>query len=99
MSARLVFRPLAAAEIAEAYAWYDQPGINKADDFMAELERVERFIRLNPALYPRVEGEIHRANLRRYPYSLFYVVDGRTVSVLSFFHQRRDPKTAPSSAS
>jgi plasmid stabilization system protein ParE len=61
-------------------------------DFLNELERVERFIRMNPLLYPRVEQEIHRANLRRFPYSLFYVVDGGTVFVLSCFHQHRDPK-------
>ena len=53
MSACLIFTPLATAEIVEAYAWYDQPNIDKAEDFLADLERVERFIRLNPALYPR----------------------------------------------
>ena len=97
MSAVLVFKPLAEAEIAEAYAWYAQPEIDKGRDFIADLERVERFIRMNPLLYPRVEGDIHRANLRRFPYSLFYVVDGETVSVLSCFHQHRDPGTGPGS--
>ena len=95
MSAVLVFKPLAEAEIAEAFAWYAQPEIDKGRDFIADLERVERFIRMNPLLYPRVEGGIHRANLRRFPYSLFYVVDGETVSVLSCFHQHRDPVTGP----
>ena len=95
MSAVLVFKPLAEAEIAEAFAWYAQPEIDKGRDFIADLERVERFIRMNPLLYPRVEGDIHRANLRRFPYALFYVVDGETVSVLSCFHQHRDPGTGP----
>lgn len=95
MTVRLVFKPLAEAEIVEAFAWYSQPDINQGAGLLAELERVERFIRLNPLLYPQVEGEIHRANLRRFPYSLFYVVDGETVSVLSCFHQHRDPKTRP----
>jgi len=91
MTFALVFKRLAEAEIAEAFAWYEQPGIGQGVTFLAELERVERFIRMNPRLYPRVEGEVHRANLRRFPYSLFYVVDGETVSVLSCFHQHRDP--------
>ena len=95
MSAVLVFKQLAEAEIAEAFAWYAQPEIDKGRDFIADLERVERFIRMNPSLYPLVEGDIHRANLRRFPYSLFYVVDGETVSVLSCFHQHRDPGTGP----
>ena len=99
MTAVLVFKPLAEAEIAEAFAWYAQPEIDKGRDFIADLERVERFIRMNPSLYPRVEGDIHRANLRRFPYSLFYVVDGETVTVLSCFHQHRDPGTGPAGES
>ena len=95
MTSVLVFKPLAEAEIAEAFTWYAQPEIDKGRDFIADLERVERFIRMNPSLYPLVEGDIHRANLRRFPYSLFYVVDGETVSVLSCFHQHRDPGTGP----
>ncbi len=93
MTASLIFKPLAEAEIAEAFAWYDKPDIGMGHDFLNELERVERFIRMNPLLYPRVEQEIHRANLRQFRYSLFYVVDGDAVSVLSCFHQHRDPKT------
>jgi plasmid stabilization system protein ParE len=96
--ARLEFKRLAEAEIAEAFAWYNQDGIEKGAAFLAELERVERFIRLNPLLYPKVEGDIHRANLRRFPYALFYVVDGDTISVLSCFHQHRDPLIGGSDA-
>ena len=91
MSYTLVFKPLAAAEIEAAYAWYSQPEIDKGAEFLDELERIERFLRLNPLLYPRVEEEIRRAGLRRFPYSLFYVVDDETISVLSCFHQSRDP--------
>jgi len=87
----LVFKRLAEAEIAEVFAWYDQNGLDQGRAFLVELERVERFVRLNPLLYPKVEGDIRRANLRRFPYSLFYVVDDETVTVLSCFHQHRDP--------
>lgn len=97
MTAALIFKPLAEAEIAQAYAWYAQPEIGKGVAFLDDLARVERFIRLNPLLYPRVEGDVHRANLRRFPYSLFYVIDGDTVSVLSCFHQHRDPESRPRS--
>lgn len=65
MSFGLVFKRLAEAEIAEAFAWYDQRGIDQGRAFLAELERVERFVKLNPLLYPKVEGDIRRANLRR----------------------------------
>lgn len=95
MSFRLLFKPRARAEVAAAFAWYEQPRIQQGDAFLAELERVERFICLNPLLYPEVDPAIHRANLRRFPYSLFYVVDGEQISVLSCFHQHRDPAERP----
>jgi plasmid stabilization system protein ParE len=95
MSFQLLFKPRAEAEIADAFAWYDQPTIRQGEVFLSELERVERFIRLNPLLYPEVEQAIRRANLRRFPYSLFYVVDGDVINVLSCFHQHRAPGARP----
>ncbi|KQW50014.1 MULTISPECIES: type II toxin-antitoxin system RelE/ParE family toxin [unclassified Roseateles] len=95
MSFSLEFKPRAEAEIADAFEWYEQPTIRQGEAFLAELERVERFIRLNPQLYPEVDPAIHRANLRRFPYSLFYVVDGKAISVLSCLHQHRDPVARP----
>jgi hypothetical protein len=63
------------------------------DAFLAELERVDNFLTNSPQIYSCIEGEIHRANLNRFPYSLFFVVDGDAVNVLSCFHQHREPKT------
>lgn len=50
----------------------------------AQLEAAEAYARTAKAM---------RANLRRFPYALFFVVDAETVSVLSCFHQHRDPRT------
>ena len=87
-----MFKPLAEAEVAEAFAWYSQPDIGMGAEFLDELERIERFIRFNPLLYPTIDDDMRRASLRRFPYSLFYVIDDDQVQVLSCFHQSRDPK-------
>ena len=92
MSFTLMFKPLAEAEVAEAFAWYSQPDIGMGAEFLDELERIERFIRFNPLLYPTIDDDMRRASLRRFPYSLFYVIDDDQVQVLSCFHQSRDPK-------
>lgn len=91
MPFQIVYKPLAQIEAAEAYAWYAQPEIDMGDEFLAELERTDSFLAANPHLYPCIEAEIHRANLNRFPYSLFFVIDGNTVNVLSCFHQHREP--------
>ncbi len=90
---RVIYKPLAQVEASEAYQWYAQPHIGMGDIFLEELERTSIFIARNPYLYSCVEVEIRRANLSRFPYSLFYVIDGDNVNVLSCFHQHREPKS------
>jgi toxin ParE1/3/4 len=89
----IVYKQLAQIEVAEAYAWYADPQINMGDSFLAELERADNYLAINPYLYPCVVGEVRRTNLHRFPYSLYFVIDGSKVSVLSCFHQHRRPMT------
>ncbi|PLY44080.1 addiction module toxin RelE [Janthinobacterium sp. ROICE36] len=93
MTFQVVYKPLAQIEAAEAYVWYARPEIGMGDAFLTELARTDGFLANNPLLYPCIEDEIHRANLSRFPFSLFFVIDGDVVNVLSCFHQHREPKT------
>ena len=93
MSYRIVYKSLAQIEVGEAYAWYADPKIKRGDSFLAELERTDNFLAINPYLYPCVEHEIRRTSLHGFPYSLFFVIDDSAVSVLSCFHQHRKPMT------
>jgi plasmid stabilization system protein ParE len=93
MPFQVIYKPLAQLEAAEAHEWYSQAHIGMGDDFLDELERTNDFLSRNPHLYPCVELEMRRANLNRFPYSLFFVIDDDAVNVLSCFHQHRDPKS------
>jgi len=93
MAFLVVFKPLAEAEVAEAFAWYQQPHIKMGDAFLSDLERTSDFLASNPHLYAKTEGDLRCAHLSRFPYSLFFVIDGITVNVLSCFHQHRNPKS------
>ena len=87
------YKRAAAAEIEVAISRYAQPEINQAAAFVKDLERTESHLRTQPALYQRVEDEIRRAVLRRFPYSLFYVIEQDLVIVLAFMHQHQKPRT------
>lgn len=95
MTFAVIFKPLAQLEIDEAYGWYQQEHIRMGHSFLDQLERTSNFLKDNPHLYPKVQDDLHRANLNQFPYSLFYVVDGNIVNVLSCFHHHRDPKHWP----
>ena len=87
------YKRAAAAEIEVAISWHARPEINQASAFVKDLERTESHLRTLPALYQRVEGEIRRAVLRRFQYSLFYVIEQDQVIVLAFMHQHQKPRT------
>ena len=87
------YQPAAAAEVANAITWYAQPEINQASAFVRELERTEAHLRANPELYQRIEDGIRRAVLRRFPYSLYYLIERSDVIVLACMHHHRKPKT------
>lgn len=87
------YKRAAAAEVEAAISRYAQPEINKASAFVKDLERTESHLRTQPVLYQRVEGDVRRAVLRRFPYSLFYVIEQDQVIVLAFMHQHQKPLT------
>ena len=91
MAYNVVFSPLARLELLQADDWYSQTDIQISVAFYADVARTEQFLKNSPYLYAKTEGDIRRAVLKRFPYSLFYTIDDQVVTVLSVFHQNRDP--------
>lgn len=90
---RVSFRPQARAEIREARGWYEGqiPGLGRA--FIAEVEATLAFLRLHPQMYAAVsdDGNVRRALLHRFPYSLVYeVMAVDDIVVLACRHVRQD---------
>ncbi len=87
----LIVRPGAQLDIDEALSWYHQRDANVAQRFFAELDVVFERIRQNPAQFPLVAEPIQRALLRKFPYSVYFVVGGDLAAVVAVIHQRRKP--------
>jgi toxin ParE1/3/4 len=92
MKRSLLIRPEAAAEIQEAFAWYEGQSAGLGTEFEGSLEAILDRIRDNPHQYPAVHREVRRALMRRFPYGVFYLADENQIVVLAVFHGRRDPK-------
>ncbi|MBL9138694.1 MAG: hypothetical protein JNK85_22685 [Verrucomicrobiales bacterium] len=92
MSSSVLFRPLARLELGEAVAWYkaSKPGIGLQlkDEVDVVLGRATE----TPGRFPRVRGEVRRALLRRFPYTLHFLAEPDAIVVLAVFHVRRDPR-------
>lgn len=78
VNTRLVFTPVARAEIVDAQDWYEAefPGLGVR--FRAELDNVIERICSNPRQFPVVFQNARRALLRRFPYAVMFVLDPKT---------------------
>ena len=92
MSLRLIIRPEAEAELADAFDWYEDrvPGLGY--DFLLSVDAVIHAILRHPQQYPRVHRIVRRALVRRFPHEVLFVEDAERVVVLSVFHAKRNPK-------
>jgi plasmid stabilization system protein ParE len=61
-------------------------------EFVRVVDAAFSSINRNPLQFPQVYGEMRRAVLRRFPYSILFKVSDEEIVVLSVFHSRRDPK-------
>lgn len=90
---RVVVRPAAAADIENAYEWYEsqQPGLG--DEFLAALRTTRDRLLEHPEAYPALHRNTRRALIpQRFPYALFYRLYGDTIVVVACMHAKRDPR-------
>ena len=91
MSFRLLLRPEARVDIREALLWYEDQGPGLSDRLDAELNGLfDRIIR-SPLQFPEVEQDVRRGLLGKFPYAIYFLLEGDTVFVLAVLHQRRHP--------
>jgi plasmid stabilization system protein ParE len=92
MKRTLIIQPEAEAEMAEAADWYEKRGKGLGADFLRAVDSTVAAIFRNPFQYQTVEGELRRAGLRRFPYSLIYIASDRELNIVACFHGHRDPR-------
>lgn len=76
MTYRLVVRRQAKADIRKAARWYESERVGLGRAFVQQIDALLARVRLNPMQYQILHQEIRRAIPRRFPYGLFYRVDG-----------------------
>jgi len=88
---RIRLSSAASEDVREAQAWYAGQATGLDLEFRRELDRVLERIRTYPAGFPQIHRSIRRANLRRFPYGVFYVRRDDHLFVLAVAHHARSP--------
>ncbi|MDQ3816371.1 MAG: type II toxin-antitoxin system RelE/ParE family toxin [Acidobacteriota bacterium] len=91
MTYRIVVRPEAAREVQEAFDWYEQRDEGLGQEFLRAADACLAGVRRNPLAFPQVHKEVRRALMRKFPYALFYLIEGESIVVVACFHAKRDP--------
>jgi len=91
MTVKVVFRPAARAEFDGATLRYEdrRPGLGA--QFVSEIDYAVDLASKYPDRYPIKHKGIRCVRARRFPYSIYYIVETEQVVVLAVFHARRDP--------
>ena len=89
---RLVIRPEARAEVADAAAWYEARVSGLGHDFLRSFRAATDRLRRDPLHFQVVFADVRRVLLRRFPYGVFYEIHGADVVVLGCMHSARDPE-------
>lgn len=82
----------AQSELDDAVAWYDSQSRNLGTQFLDDLDRTVRRIVAYPLANAKIEEELRRCLLSRFPYGIIYGIDSATVIVIAVAHLHREPR-------
>lgn len=92
MKYRLGFLPEVADDAMRGSRWYEEqaPGLGK--EFIRVLyARIDQIVR-NPMACAAVTDRYRRGVVRRFPYAIYYLLEGDLILVAGVFHCARSPE-------
>lgn len=85
------FAKEASDEFRHSVEWYETAAKGLGLRFTDEIDSAIERIRLNPELYQIIIKSIRRIQVNRFPYSIFYKIEGDVLIILRIFHNKRKP--------
>jgi plasmid stabilization system protein ParE len=85
------FLEVAEAELTDAVEYYDGEAPGLGDRLVAEVRATVELLEENPEIGPVVRGSLRKRAVSAFPYTIYYVVEGREIQILALAHQRRRP--------
>lgn len=74
----LIVRPAAAADMEEAFVWYERQRTGLGDEFLISVQSALNNAAAHPTRYPVIHRDTRRALVRRFPYAIYYRVYPRS---------------------
>ena len=83
--------PAVEADVEAAFDWYEgeEPGLGF--EFLEELRAAYHRILDHPFGYQELRSGIRRALTRRFPYAVYFAVEGESIVIVAVLSTTRDP--------
>lgn len=91
MNFALTLRKEAEFDIGEYFDFYEEKRDGLGRDFLLCVEEALDKLQRNPFIYSKIHKELRRISIRRFPYRVFFFVQGQRIIVTAVFHARKDP--------
>ncbi len=88
---RISVHPQALEETENAIEWYQRRSEIASDNFKSAIKKAFEDISKSPFIYTVTYLDIHVYHLKKFPYSIFYLVENQSIIVLAIFHNSRNP--------
>lgn len=92
MSIAIRLRSEAAEDLAEAAIWYERQRSGLGNEFLDRVVAAFDAISTAPEMFPCVYRNARRAFVRRFPFGIYYRIEGDEVVVVAIMHASRDPR-------
>ena len=89
---RLEATPAVELDIEAAFEWYEREEFRLGFEFLDDLRDAYVRILNHPLAYQSLRSGIRRALTRRFPYAIFFSIQGEVIVILAVLHTARDPE-------
>lgn len=89
----LIVRSCAERDIVRAISDYEAIATGLGASFLASTDAAIAAIRRSPEGFRQSHGEYRHLVLRRFPFGVFYLFDGKTIVVTAVLNLRQDPES------
>ncbi len=92
MSYELTFRHEAEIDLAKSAKWYELQKETLGFDFLDEVEKKCSVIQNTPLIFEKVYKKLRMVVVERFPFNIFYLIEGNTIIIVAIIHGSRHPK-------
>ena len=89
---KIKISPFAEMDIMESVSYYDERKPRLGNDFLEEVNSTFTYITRNSKIFPFETRHFQKAIIKRFPFTVIFLVEEQISYIIAVFHNRRNPE-------